>query len=110
MPFPFGLTVTVVPQIEDPHGDWTADPDNPSYDVDDCACWPTTSKETVEGGMDIVVLGLTCWMPVGTPVKTTDKVEVNGITYRVNGEPGTYQSPFTNFASGIEVQLTTMTG
>jgi len=103
----FGETVTVIRQTENNRGDWTP---GETFRVEGCAVWPTTSTETVEGGMDIVVLGLTLLMPPYSDVLSTDKITVRGILYTVNGEPGIHKSPLTGTRAGIEVQLKAQTG
>ena len=100
-------TVSIVRQSENAYGDHTPGLD---HDVTGCAIWPTTGTETVAGGMDVVVFGLTVLMPPGTDVLSTDTVLARGVTYMVNGEPTLYQSPLTGTQSGIEVQLKTETG
>ncbi len=104
---PFAETVTIVRQTVDAYGDHTA---GASHYQAGCAVWPTTGKETIVGGMDVVVFGFTVLMPADADILPTDQVILRGITYDVDGEPALYMSPLTGTQSGIEVHLTTATG
>jgi hypothetical protein len=57
-----------------------------------------------------VVLGLSLYGPVGLDVLRTDLVEVDGVTYEVEGEPGTWVHPRTGWAAGMTVALRRATG
>lgn len=105
-PLAFPETVTVIRQTVDAYGDTTA---GASHEIEDCAAWPTTSTETVAGGQDVVIFGLTLWLPPGSDILSTDKVTVRGTTYDVNDQPALYKNPHTG-TSGIEVLLTAATG
>jgi hypothetical protein len=106
-PFPFGETVTITRQTDNAYGDWSA---GDTHTIEGCAVWPTTGTETVAGGMDIVVFGLTLLMPPGSDVLSTDTVIVRDTSYNVNGEPTFYKSPLTGTRGGLEVQLKAITG
>lgn len=105
--FPFAETVTVTRQTQNQFGDHTA---GTTHTIDGCAVWPTVSVETIVGGMDTTVFGLTVLMPPGSDILATDTVTVRGVVYLVNGQPSLYNSPLTGTQSGIEVHLQTMTG
>ncbi|HEV3309961.1 MAG TPA: hypothetical protein VG815_05550 [Chloroflexota bacterium] len=107
MPLPFGETITVTRQTVNQFGDHVA---GQAHDITGCAVWPTTSTETIVGGMDVVVFGLTALLPPGSDVLPTDTVTVRGVVYRVNGQPSLFKSPLTGFESGIEILLTQATG
>lgn len=89
-----------------------------SVPVSGCLIYPNTVTETVSRkagtetivGQDTVVSGLTCLMPFGTDVLPTDRVQVRGVIYDVNGQPSTWKSPSTGHRSVVEVQLKTATG
>lgn len=106
-PLPFGETVTVTHRTEDAYGDWT---DGDTFTVDGCAVWPTTGTETIAGGMDIAIFGLTVLMPPGSDVLATDTCAVRGVLYDVNAEPVFYKNPRTGSDGGLEVQLKARTG
>lgn len=105
--FAAGETITVYRVTENQYGDKTL---GVSHDVDGCAIWPTTGKETITGGEDTVVFGLTILAPTDCDVLSSDRILVRGITYDVNGEPALHRSPLTGKSSGIEIQLTAATG
>lgn len=107
MSLPFGETVTVTRVSENNRGDHTG---GESFTIEGCAAWPTVSTETVTGGMDVVTLGLTLWMPPFSDVLSTDTITVRGTLYTVNGEPGIFKSPLSGTRAGIEVQLKAQTG
>lgn len=107
MPLPFGETIIVTRQTVNAYGDHIA---GASHSVSGCAIWPTTGTETVVGGMDVVVFGLTALLPPGSDVLSSDTVTARGVVYRVNGEPSLFKSPLTGFESGIEIQLTQAKG
>lgn len=81
--------------------------------VPGCLIYPNTVSEVVSRktgtevifGQETVVFGLTCLMPYGTDVHSTDQVEARGALYDVNGEPSKWKSPSTGHKSSVEVQL-----
>ena len=107
MTFPFSKTVTVIRESVDAYGDHTA---GASHQVGGCVVYPTTSTETILGGMDELTFGLTLVMPPGSDILSTDTVNVDGTIYRVNGEPFEYDSPLTNTRAGVKVNLTASEG
>jgi hypothetical protein len=67
---------------------------------------PRESPEVVgERGRQGVVLGLTLYGPTGLDVLRTDLVEVDGVTYEVEGEPGVWRHPRTGWDAGMTVAL-----
>lgn len=65
---------------------------------------PRQSVEEDETGRRPIVTGLTVYAPLGVPVGPHDRVDVDGVTYEVEGEPGkwVYRSPGP---SGIQFNL-----
>lgn len=107
MTFPFGKTVTVIPQTVDVRtGDRT--PGAPVM-YDGVACWQTPGVETT-GGEQTVVWDLTCLFPVGAAVSVTDRVEVDGQMYEVVGQPIQWQSALTGWKPGVEIHLAATVG
>lgn len=70
---------------------------------------PGGSVERVQG-QDVVVAQPTVYLPEGTAVAATDRVQVGGVTYEVSGSPNPWTNPFTGWAAGVEVKLVAVTG
>lgn len=109
--FPHGETVTIVrpgPPTEDEYGNSV--PGSPTeIDVPGAAVAPRTSTEDVQG-RDQVIEGLNVWLPAGTQLRATDRMRVRGILYDIDGEAGTWSSPFTGFAGPVQASLTRVAG
>ena len=105
MRFSHGETVTVVrasPGGVDAYGD-PLPGDASRVDVPGCAVAPRYSSEPSERGRQGVIVGLTVYGP--DVFLSTDQVEVRGVLYDVEGEPGFWENPFTGWAPGVEVAL-----
>jgi hypothetical protein len=105
--FAFGRTVTLTARtragLDADGNDVFADAQRT---VDGCVIWPRSSTETLNA-QDTVIVGLSLWLPAGTAISATDRVTIDGLTYEVEGEPGTFgPSPFTGTTAGILVALT----
>lgn len=60
--------------------------------VDGCVVHPRISgAESVEVGAQVVA-GAWLYAPAGTPIDADDAIEVEGITYEVDGEPGLWRT------------------
>ena len=109
--FPHGETVTVVrpgTSSEDEYGNEV--PGSPtSFDVPGCAVAPRSSSEDLQA-RDQVIVGLNVWMPSGTAVYATDQMRVRGVLYEIDGEPGSFTTPFTGNAGPVQVSLTRVSG
>lgn len=109
--FPHGETVTIIrpgPPTEDEYGNSV--PGTPvETSVPGCAVAPRSSSEDLQA-RDQVIIGLTVWMPSGTDVRATDKMRVRSVLYEVDGEPGSYASPFTGTGGPVQVALTRIEG
>jgi len=110
MTFAFGEAVTL-------HGRTVTGQDSDGNDVYSDApttltgvpVWPRSSTELVQG-QDTLIVGLSALLPAGTDVSSVDRVTVYGKDYDIDGEPGTFRSPFTNLDPGVLVNLTRATG
>lgn len=87
--------------------DWGSIVSNESYDG--CLFAPQTSVEDRDG-RDAVVADATIYMPTGTDVTAHDRVQINGVTYDVDGQPSVWSDPFGGGLDGIEVRLKLVTG
>ena len=106
MRFAYGETVTRIRQQgRDQYGDPVGEP-VPDVDIAGCGVAPRQAGEEIGQGRVAVTSGLTLYMPPGTDVLPSDRFEVRGVVYEVDGEPGDWRSPFTGWRPGMEVQLT----
>lgn len=71
---------------------------------------PRTSSDITDRGRAGVIVGLTLFGKYGTDLKHTDQVEVDGVLYDVDGEPGQWKNPLTGTKAGFEVALTRAAG
>lgn len=104
MDFAHGETVTVVPGSigSDNNGDPVPDT-RPEHDLERCGIAFRYSTEPTERGRQGVIVGLTVYAPAGSDVLSTDNLLVRGSTYRVEGEPGDWRSPFSGWEPGMEI-------
>lgn len=73
--------------------------------IDGAFVAPRTSGDIEDRGRSGVVVGLTLFAPHGTDLVHTDKVEVDGTVYDLDGDPGSWLQPHTGWAAGIEAAL-----
>lgn len=66
---------------------------------------PRESDEITNRGRAGVIVGLTLFAPYSTDLRHTDQVEVDGVLYEVDGEPGRWRNPLTGREAGIQVAL-----
>jgi hypothetical protein len=112
--FAHGITVTVKRPTStgDRWGDKTSPPVD--HQVHGCAVYPRGSGNAAREQLDAretITEGLVLLAPFGSDIKATDEVVLpNGQRYRVDGEPGSWQSPFTGWQPGMELALKDVTG
>lgn len=90
---------------------------NPVYDWDGadrlditgCSVSPRTEGEDTTRGREGVVIGFAVRVRRTVDVVATDRVEVRGETYQVDGEPADWRSPHTN-RRGTEILLRRVEG
>jgi hypothetical protein len=88
----------------DKYGDPTdTDPDRTT--LDGCIVAPRTSGDIDDRGRAGVTIGLTLFGPYGTDLLHPDQVEVDGILYDIDGDPGQWKHPRTGREAGMEVAL-----
>ncbi|MEV4670975.1 hypothetical protein AB0K34_04910 [Actinomadura sp. NPDC049382] len=108
MNFPHGETVVrirVTPGGRDPYGDPIGDVETRT-DVTGCAVAPRQAGEQIGQGRIAATSGVTIYVPPDTDVLPSDRFEVRGAVWEVDGEPAVWRSPFTGWEPGREVQLT----
>lgn len=71
-------------------------------DITECLVAPRYESETLGLGRNGVVVGLNVYAPTGTDLVYTDRIEVDGIAYDIEGEPGDWQG---SQVGGVEVAL-----
>lgn len=76
-----------------------------SATLDGCSVAPRLSTEVSAPGREAVLQGLTLYAPYGTDIEHTDRVTVDGVPYEVDGEPGSWKSPFDGWEAGVSVAL-----
>jgi hypothetical protein len=103
MTFPFGASVRVWREERNRLGDTVLVDERW---LDGVAIAPRVSNE---GGGDIrtavVTQGLTMYAPAGHGLTAHHRVEVGGVVYQVQGEPGSWRSPLTDWAAGDQIEL-----
>lgn len=112
---PNGETVTIVrpgPPTQDPYGNDV--PGAPTeITVGGCAVAPrgeASAADELTDARDTVIVGLTLWAPYGTDIRATDRVRVGGALYEVDGQPGSFRSPFTGSTGPVVAALELVTG
>ncbi len=110
MTFPAGETLTILRRTKigvDGYGnDKYGTTETP---VPGCAVWPAGPSANNDA-RDTVFTGYTAVLPPDTQIAPTDKVRWGGAVYEVDGEPGTFRSPFTGSGGHVQVQLKRVTG
>lgn len=113
---PAGETVTIVrpgAPTEDIYGNDV--PGAPTeIPVPGCSVSPrdgtgSASNEQLDA-RDTVITGLTVYAPYGTDIRATDRIRVGSDLYDVDGQPGSFRSPFTGSTGPVAVTLKLVTG
>lgn len=68
-----------------------------------------TSEDTVSRGATVSSTA-TLYLPFGTNIVRTDRVEVRGRTWMVDGDPADWRSPGTNRRAGTVANLRSVRG
>lgn len=113
---PHGDTVTIIrpgPPAEDIYGNDV--PGAPTeIPVAGCAVAPRdgtgAGANEITDARDTVIVGLTLFAPHGTDIRATDQIRVGGDLYEVDGQPGSFRSPFTGSTGPVVVNLELVTG
>lgn len=107
-----GETITVLrpTDTEDRYHNVVQDWSDPERtDVEGCAVAPSSSSED-NANRQGVVAGLTVYAPADADIRHTDRVEVRGLVYEVDGTPNDWRSPFSGRRPGLEVALKRVEG
>lgn len=73
--------------------------------LEGCGVAPRESSDINDRGRQGVIVGLNLYAPYGTDLLHTDQVEVDGIIYEAEGEPGQWKSPMSSWEAGMEIAL-----
>lgn len=71
---------------------------------------PRTSSDVDGRGRTGVTVGLTLFAAYGSDIRSTDQIDVDGVLYDVDGEPGQWRHPLSGWQAGCEVALTRAAG
>lgn len=107
MNFAYDETAVILraPLVDGPYGNQQRDWDNATPTDSPGWGFAPRSQEGTTSDSPSVVVGLTGYGPSGADVLPTDRVEVRGQVYEVEGEVGVWRSPFTGWEPGVEVAL-----
>lgn len=113
---PHGETVTIVrpgPPTQDEYGNDV--PGAPTeVPLPGCGIAPRdgsgAGNDELTQARDTVIVGLTLYAPFGTDLRATDKVRVGAVLYEVQGQPGSFTSPFTGSTGPVVAALELVTG
>ena len=107
MTFPFGTTITVLrdsPGGFDEHNDPISS-STTRTDIAGCGVAPRYSSEPSTLGRNGVIVGLTIFAPYGSDILFTDRIEIAGVVYLVEGTPENWLNPFTGSTPGMEIAV-----
>jgi hypothetical protein len=71
---------------------------------------PRESSDLTDRGRVGVVVGLTLFAPRCTDLRASDQVDVDGVTYDIDGDPGRWRHPMTGWSAGMTAALTRAQG
>lgn len=109
MTFPFGEPITLMTRTKGAPDALGNDTWTTTTAVVTGAFNPGVSAELVQG-QDLLTTQPTVYLPAGTIIGAIDAVQIDGMTYEVDGSPNEWRNPFTGWGAGIEVKLKRVTG
>lgn len=107
MRFPFGTTITVLrdsPGGFDEYGDPITSTTTRT-DIAGCAVAPRKSSEPQVLGRNGVVIDFTVFVPAGSDILFTDRIEIAGLVYNIDGIPAEWIQPMTGTVFPTEISL-----
>lgn len=109
-PLQGGVVVTLIHSEVTGRDGWGNDQrTTTTTEVSGCAFIPGGTSENIEGTIQVTA-DAEVYMPAGTVVSPEDQILYQGVTYNVDGEPGTWTSPFTAVKGPVLVRLKVVTG
>jgi len=104
---PYGITVQVVDVEENALGDIV---ETVRGSIDGCAFAPSTSTEDNDNREQVDTYATVYAPDTAVAVKAQDKVRVNGVLWRVEGDPNQWASPFTGWKPGRVIRVRQVRG
>lgn len=104
------VRVRRLPGGTDPYGDPVEGTED-RLEISRCAVAPrrtSTEGERQYAGRftrDGLVIGLDLFAPYDADITHDDQIEIDGVLYDVEGEPGRWESPYTGRRPGLVVEL-----
>lgn len=95
------LRSTVTIERGTTYPDWT---NASTVAISGCSMQPAGTSLSQDGRIQGITDGYTCYMPPGSDVMAGDRIQYNGNTYTINGEPRIWNSP-TGSVSNIVLNL-----
>ena len=93
------------PTTKEARGSIIPDWNNPDrLTIKGCSVQPAGTSLTQDGRIQGITDGYTCYMPPGSDVMAGDRIQCNGNTYTINGEPRIWNSP-TGSVSNLVLNL-----
>lgn len=109
------ITRLRAPLVTDRYGNQQRDWPNASRsELVGCALAPRSAFQT-EGEPHLqnrgaVIIGYSIYCPPGADLAATDRVDLDGDVYEVEGQPGVWINPLTNTNFGVEAALRRIEG
>lgn len=88
----------------DEYGDPVLDREDRA-DLDGCFTAPRMSEGIDGRSRAGVIIGLTLFMPYGTDVEYSDEIEIDGVVWQIDGEPGSWRNPKSGWEAGMTAAL-----
>ena len=105
--FSHGSTVTILRDSStepDPYGDPPTSTTTRIPVPGSCVAPRYSTEPTIRGSQGVII-GKTWFVPAGTDVRYTDRAEIAGVVYLIEGDPGDWVSPYSGHDFGLEVAL-----
>lgn len=66
---------------------------------------PRRSEGVDRDGRSGVIIGLTLFAPFGSDIVYSDQIDLDGVVWEIDGEPGAWEHPKTGWEAGMEIAL-----
>lgn len=110
MPFPSGVTVTLVRKTKSGEDRWHNSTYDTTSEVISGVVWvPMQTSESTQGAEQVIGNGQ-FYLPVGTVLDSLSEILFDGKTYQVQGDPEQWTSPFSGTRTPVRVNVREVTG